>query len=146
MTSKTDNVDHKVQEVAPPNAWRIAAPRSCKFELQDRDEAFAFGGIKAAMGTENAGKVLRGCEYLFGDNILPRGFKPDLILHNAIKYTAFRVSLSGTTRMCMLASVNEILGVENEDNSPDVKKIGNRDLMTIYTVLEDFAKENVDLG
>jgi len=46
MTSKTDKVDHKVQEVAPPNAWRIAAPRSCKFELQDRDEAFAFGGIK----------------------------------------------------------------------------------------------------
>jgi len=29
---------------------------------------------------------------------------------------------------------------------PDVKKIGNRDLTTIYTVLEDFAKENVDLG
>ena len=40
MTSKTDKVDHKVQEVAPPNAWRIAAPRSCKLELQDRDEAF----------------------------------------------------------------------------------------------------------
>ena len=46
MTSKTDKVDHEVQEVAPPNAWRIAASRSCKFELQDRDEAFAFGGIK----------------------------------------------------------------------------------------------------
>ena len=28
------------------SAWRIAAPRGCKFELQDRDEAFAFGGIK----------------------------------------------------------------------------------------------------
>ena len=112
----------------------------------DKCDEDTLRGIKAAMGTENAGKVLRGCEYLFGANILPRGIKPDLILHNAIKYTAFRVSLSGTTRMCMLASVNEILGVENEDNSPDVKKIGNRDLTTIYTVLEDFAKENVDLG
>ena len=29
---------------------------------------------------------------------------------------------------------------------PDVKKIGNRDMTTICTVLEDFAKENVDLG
>ncbi len=46
MTSKTDKVDHKVQEVALPNAWRIVASRSSKFELQDRDEAFAFGGIK----------------------------------------------------------------------------------------------------
>ena len=122
MSNGLDKMSHLAQAATLPNAWRIAAPRSCKFELQDRDEAFAFGGIKAAMGTENAGKVLRGCEYLFGDNILPRGVKPDLILHNAIKYTAFRVSLSGTTRMCMLASINEILGVENEDNSLDVKK------------------------
>ena len=46
MTNGTDKVNHQVQGVAPPNAWRIAAPRGCKFELQDRDEAFAFGGIK----------------------------------------------------------------------------------------------------
>ena len=46
MTKESDKLNHLVQEVAPPNAWRIAAPRGCKFELQDRDEAFAFGGIK----------------------------------------------------------------------------------------------------
>ena len=35
-----------VQAVTPPNAWRITATRGCKFELQDRDEAFAFEAVK----------------------------------------------------------------------------------------------------
>ena len=45
-TDKTKDVTVPAQTATLPNAWRIAAPRSCKFELQDRDEAFAFGGIK----------------------------------------------------------------------------------------------------
>ena len=46
MTRRTDKLDHKMQEDAPPNAWRIAAPRGCKLELHDRDEAFAFEAAK----------------------------------------------------------------------------------------------------
>ena len=46
MTNGTDKVNHQAQEAAPTHAWRITAPRGCKFELQDRDEEFAFGGIK----------------------------------------------------------------------------------------------------
>ena len=45
-TDKTKDVTVPAQTATLPNAWRITAPRSCKFELQDRDEAFAFGGIK----------------------------------------------------------------------------------------------------
>ena len=45
-TDKTKDVTVPAQTATLPNAWRIAAPRSCKFELQDRGEAFAFGGIK----------------------------------------------------------------------------------------------------
>ena len=46
MSNGLDEMSHLAQATPSPNAWRIAAPRSSKFELQDRDEAFAFGGIK----------------------------------------------------------------------------------------------------
>ena len=43
---KTKGATVPVQAVTPPNAWRISAPRGCKFELHDRDEAFAFEAVK----------------------------------------------------------------------------------------------------
>ena len=47
ICSQTNKMESRMaQEVAPTSAWRIAAPRGCKFELQDRDEAFAFEAVK----------------------------------------------------------------------------------------------------
>ena len=56
---KTKGATAPVQAVTPPNAWRISAPRGCKFELQYRDEAFAFEAVKPGANISTLSPSLR---------------------------------------------------------------------------------------
>ena len=65
-----------VQAVTPPNAWRISAPRGCKFELHDRDEAFAFEAVKpgdAMLLMDETGDLAWGVRRVFLVRRVPEG-------------------------------------------------------------------------
>jgi len=75
-TDKTKDVTVPAQTATLPNAWRIAAPRSSKFELQVRDEEFAFGGIKpsdAMLLMDETGDFAWGVRRVFLVRRVPEG-------------------------------------------------------------------------